>query len=156
MRFSTMTPLFNAPSRLTVPLPSTPVQTQRTGKIDDSDFLVNNYPQKILEDQFPRLLQSEYDRVRMREIAEEVTPNLNRTLKIYYYDPQDPSKQGLKDYQKWLDALVEGLRNNRLDYTIEHIHDDPNINDYILGIKFSRYNRTALNSLIQLLTKKLP
>lgn len=148
-----MTSLFNAPSRLTFPLPSTTVQTQRTGKIVDSDFLVNNYPQKILEDQFPRLLQSESDQVRIGEIAEEVAPNCKRYLKISYH-PTHASNQPLESYRKWLDALVEGLRNNRLDYTIEHIHDDPNINDYILGIEFSRYNRTALNTLIKLLTKK--
>jgi hypothetical protein len=154
MRFSTMTSLSNAPSRLTFPLPSTTVQTQRTGKIDDSDFLVNNYPQKILEDQFPRLLQSESDQVRIGEITEEVAPNCKRYLKIFY-DPTHASNQPLESYRKWLDTLVEGLSNHGLYYTKEYIHADPKIKAYILGIYFSRYNKTDLNTLKSLLSQNL-
>ena len=156
MRFSTMTSFSNAPSRLTFPLPSTPFQTQRTGKIFDSNFTGVNYPQQILEDQFPRLLQSESDQIRIREIAEQVAPYCKRYLKIYYYNHNDPAKQPLESYQKWLDNLKEILQENGLQFSTEMRPGNSNKKDYILGINFYHYSARKLKTLKSLLTKKLP
>jgi hypothetical protein len=154
MRFSTMTSLSNAPSRLTFAPPSTTIQTQRTGKIVDSNYICENFPQTLLEKSNPQLLQSESDQVRIGEIAEEVAPNCKRYLKISYH-PTHASNQPLESYRKWLDTLVEGLSNHGLYYTKEYIHADPKIKAYILGIYFSRYNKTDLNTLKSLLSQNL-
>jgi len=145
MRFSTMTSLSNAPSRLTFPLPSTTVQTQRTGSVYDSSILIHPKPQDLVL-QTP---QSESDAKMLISIINTFAERNKGRLNICY-NPKHASDQTLESYLKWLDDLKASLTKAFLDYAIV---DAPN-DTYALSINPSRYNRTDLNTLKRLLTKK--
>ena len=159
MRFSTMTSLSNAPSRLTFPLHNTTVQTQRTGRLRDSNFF---YGDPLLEnnvDLFPGFLQSDYDqrgvweivKMILEKIAEGTPPDMQRTLLIHY-DEKYPSNQILTDYLKWLNAISYVLNRKAIPHAIETMNEDPK---KILRLDFSKIPINKLHSLKQLLSENL-
>jgi hypothetical protein len=154
-----MTSLSNAPSRLTFPLPSTTVQTQRTGRLRDSNFFYGDPLLKNHVELFSGFWQSDYDqrgvweivKMILEKIAEGTPPDMQRTLLIHY-DEKYPSKQLLEDYLKWLNALSYMLNRNEIPHAIETMKKDPK---KILRLDFSKIPINKLHSLKQLLSENL-
>ncbi|MFN9691314.1 MAG: hypothetical protein ACK551_04360 [Vampirovibrionales bacterium] len=169
MRFSTMTSLSNAPSRLTFPLPSTTVQTQRTGSVYDYWFPIQ---EPIQGNSIVQTPQSESDAKMLTEIVntfiEENKARLDisntktqpsqQTLSGYSraplnicYNPKHDSNQSLESYLKWLDDIKLRMKKKLLDFAIV---DAPHGNN-ALSINISRYTRQELEILKQLLSENL-
>ncbi len=147
MRFSTMTSLFNAPSRLTFPLHNTTVQSQRTGSIYDSWLLTQGSDSAHTP-------QSESDKNTLIKIVNTVTNNCRRYIQIFR-NPNHPSGQSLESYQEWLDNLKKILQENGLPFSTEMRDVNSNKKDYILGINFYHYSAKKLKILKSLLSENL-